>query len=104
MRCEKVRKGGVAPVSLQGRGKREGETKTVPRLLLEAAKISRILRPPEEYAFSRVGGLAPGTTPDAQFFCHTTVTPLFTRSMRCSFIVGIEIARGIPGFMNFEKS
>ena len=31
LRCEKVRKGGVAPVSLQGRGKREGETKTFPR-------------------------------------------------------------------------
>ena len=29
LRCEKVRKGGVAPVSLQGRGKREGETSSV---------------------------------------------------------------------------
>ena len=26
LRCEKVRKGGVGGVSLQGRGKREGET------------------------------------------------------------------------------
>ena len=26
LRCEKVRKGGVGTVSLQGRGKREGET------------------------------------------------------------------------------
>ena len=31
LRCEKVRKGGVGTVSLQGRGKREGETKITPR-------------------------------------------------------------------------
>ena len=38
------------------------------------------------------------------FFLHTNVTLLFARWMRGGFIVGIVIARGIPGFMNFEKS
>ena len=54
LRCEKVRKGGVGGVSLQGRGKREGETsREAPpqsRAELRRVEVSRV-------ELSRLGSL-----------------------------------------------